>query len=73
MTASICMDCQGPCTAHGHPKSHGLCEHCLAKRCPNLPKSIRHMDAMRRGAEAFARGRFAQVGRIEAMIAEVGQ
>lgn len=49
MKASICMDCYGPCTPHADPDSHGICEHCLTKRCPNMPSSKKHIEAMHRG------------------------
>ena len=70
MTASICMDCGGPCTAHGHPLSHGLCDHCQAKRYPNWPSSKRHAEAMSRGAEAFKRGRAEQIKRLDSFGAK---
>lgn len=65
MPMSVCAYCGGYCTPNGDPKSHGICDHCLEKKCPNLPKSRRHADAMRRGAEAFKRGREAQMYRLK--------
>ena len=65
MTASICMDCEGPCTKGGHPLSHGLCDHCQAKRYPQWPTSKRHILAMQRGSEAFERGREEQIKRLK--------
>ncbi len=67
MTASTCMDCGGPCTPKGDPKSHGICDHCIAKRYPHWPNSIRHQEAMRRGAAAMVRGRDAQIARLEGL------
>ncbi len=71
MTASTCMDCKGPCTPKGDPKSHGICDHCMAIRYPAWPSSQRHDEAMRRGAAAFNRGPAAQLARIDDAIVAI--
>jgi hypothetical protein len=65
MSFSACAYCGGHCTPHGDPDSHGICDHCLAEKYPAWPASKRHADAMRRGAEAFARGPVEQLKRLE--------
>lgn len=64
MSFSACAYCGGYCTPHGDPKSHGICDHCLEKAAPEMPQSKRHAEAMRRGAEALARGPVDQLRRL---------
>jgi hypothetical protein len=49
----------------GEKNSHGICRDCLSLVSPNNPTSIRHREAMRRGAAALERGRLAQLKRLD--------
>jgi hypothetical protein len=68
---SRCAYCGGHCSAHVDEKSHGICQNCLANVSPNCPESIKHAEAMRRAAEANARGRAEQLKRLDSSAEEM--